>query len=363
MAKQKVSIVGAGTAGAILAKNLAKLGIHAVVYDRKYKPGSPQMASGILSIRGLESLKINYKKAVTNTLYGARVHAGKSILKILSEKPQAHVVDRQALNEICIEEAKEAGAEFVLGKQIGSNELNELSRESIVVGADGAVSTVAKHFGLSGKTTYILTYRAEYEWPNEEKSVDIFFDNRVSPGFFSWIAPVSKDVIELATGIDARFGNAKFAFEKFVKAYALDIAKKKPIRAYASIIPLISKKRIVDERRGVLLVGDAAGQVKASTGGGVILGGNAAIIAAWAIKENLERNAPLNSYEKAFYKKFGVDLLLHRLVHRVYSSLDTKGMEIAINIMNAIGVGEFLSKHGDMDSPSLIIKRFLHMSR
>ncbi|MGC9037365.1 MAG: FAD-dependent monooxygenase [Candidatus Micrarchaeia archaeon] len=361
MAKQKVSIVGAGTAGAILAKNLAKFGIRTVVYDRKYKPGSPQMASGILSIKGLESLKINYKKAITNTLYGARIHAGKSTLKILSEQPQAHVVDRQVLNEICIEEAKEAGAEFVLGKQIGSNELNELSKEGIVVGADGAVSTVAKHFGLSGKTTYILTYRAEYEWQNEEKSVDLFFDSRISPGFFSWMAPTSKDTIEIATGIDSRFGNAKSAFENFLNAYVREAADKKPISAYASIIPLISKKRIVDEKKKVLLVGDAAGQVKASTGGGVIFGGNAAIIAAWAIKENIERDAPLSDYEKAFKKKFGVDMLLHKLVHGFYSSLGTKGMEIAINIMNAIGMGEFLSKHGDMDSPSLIIKRLFHI--
>ena len=151
------------------------------------------------------------------------------------------------------------------------------------------------------------------------------------------------------------------AFEKFVKTYAKEFAEKKPEISYASMIPLISKKNIVDEKNKVLLVGDAAGQVKASTGGGVIFGGNAAIIAAKVIKEHMENGTPLQNYERQFRKKFGVDMFLHRLIHQLYSSLGTKSMEMLIGAMDKVGIGDFLSKYGDMDSPSLIIKRFLHI--
>ncbi len=52
------------------------------------------------------------------------------------------------------------------------------------------------------------------------------------------------------------------------------------LSSYASIIPVQARERIVDEKEEVLLVGDAAGQVKPTTGGGIVFGGNGAILAA-----------------------------------------------------------------------------------
>ncbi|MEM3215784.1 MAG: hypothetical protein QXS17_02630, partial [Candidatus Micrarchaeaceae archaeon] len=211
---------------------------------------------------------------------------------------------------------------------------------------------------------YVLTYKAVFEMPNDEHSVDLYFDNSVAPGFFAWLCPVSKYEVEAGIGVDSTRGNAKFAFNRFMVKYARQVlGDAKMLNAYASIIPISAAKRIVDEEREVLLVGDAAGQVKASTGGGIIYGGNAALIAAKAIYEHVKHGAPLAVYADSFSKSFGADMRLHRLVRSLYSSLGPVSMAFLIKVLAGLGFGAKLSKYGDMDSVLLTIKRMLRLAR
>ncbi|MGC8676509.1 MAG: FAD-dependent oxidoreductase, partial [Candidatus Micrarchaeia archaeon] len=353
-------VIGAGVAGLVLARDLAEKGVSVTVYDKKERPGMPDTASGILSIKGLDSLGIPYMNAVRNTLYGARIHAGRAVMEIKAKEPQARVLDRPTLNDICVDVAEKAGAKLSLGKQIGVDQLNEFSKSGILVGADGANSLVSKHFGMGSIEDYVLTYKAKFEFPNDDHSVDLFFDNSVAPGLFAWLCPLSKYEIEAGLGIGARHGNSRTAFERFMAKYARnEIGKAKMLEAHASIIPISTRKRIVDEARKVLLVGDAAGQVKASTGGGIIYGGNAARIAAKAIYACIRKGEPLSNYEREFYRKFGVDMKLHRLIRLLYSSLSPGMMQMLVGTLARLGVGEALGKHGDMDSPSTTLKRLL----
>ncbi len=359
--EKQVNVVGAGTAGLLLAGIVAKNWIEVNVYDRKKIPAYPPSASGILSIKGLDSTGIDYKKAVINTLYGARIHAGSKTLFVSSKEPKAHVVDRILLNKAYMDFAKKNGAKIVLGKQISEKDLEEM-KQGIIVGADGALSTVSRYFRMGYVKKYVVTYRAEYISNNDEKSVDIYLDPEVAPGFFAWICPLSKRKIEAGIGIES-MGNARSAFEKFINKYAGWLNEKRQTGAYASIIPLISRKKIVDEKNRVLLVGDAAGQVKASTGGGVVLGSKGAMLAARAIVENISRNTSLEAYEKQFRKRFGMDMRLHELIHSFYADSSEKMLEFKIGILKKLGIEKVLSRHGDMDSPTVMLKSLIGINR
>ncbi|MEM0149040.1 MAG: NAD(P)-binding protein, partial [Candidatus Micrarchaeaceae archaeon] len=91
--KNAVKIVGAGVVGLLLAKLLAKKGIPTTVYEQKRRVGYPVKASGILSVKGINGLGIGYKKTIENELYGARLHIGKTLLSVRSEKPVAYALD------------------------------------------------------------------------------------------------------------------------------------------------------------------------------------------------------------------------------------------------------------------------------
>ena len=355
-----VSVIGAGVAGLIAAKALSSNGISTRVYEQKVKIGVPVRASGIVSIPGLASLGIGCNKAITNTLYGARIHANGTTMHIKSSKPQARVLERRALNEICRDEAVDSGAMVTTGHRVSPASLKHLVGSSVIIGADGAASTVASTFNMGSIDSYVLTYRAEYEMNvADSENVDLYFDRGVTPGFFAWIAPESKDRIEVAVGLDSKFGNSKMVFDKFVqqREVQLVIDGAKHISSFASMIPIGLRKRVVDEANGVVLVGDAAGQVKHSTGGGLVFGGNGALLAADAVKNHIERGAKLSAYEKAWKKKFGTNVKLHSLIKKMYSKLEVQDFGGLIRLLNRTGIADFLGSYGDMDMPSKMIKR------
>ena len=359
--RKKVAIVGAGTSGLIAARDLASIGIQASVYDQKTRLGYPAKASGIISINGLKSLGIDYERAVTNTLYGANIHAGKVVMHIVSKKPQAHVLEREKLNLVCYDEALKAGAQVHLGTKMDDDRIAELHKESIIVGADGALSAVAKHFSMGSIRRYTLTYKAEFNVDvGDAKTVELFFDNRVAPKFFAWLCPNAKDILEVGIGIDAKHGNSKTAFEKFLLMEGVRerVEKGKLLEGYASLIPMQTVRKVVDPENEVLLVGDAAGQVKPTTGGGIVFGGNAARLAAKVIAGHIRRGTGLETYGELFKKSFGTDIKLHGVINKIYSHLDPKKMEFMLNVLKTLGFENFFSSYGDMDRPSLMLKRF-----
>ncbi|MGA3021136.1 MAG: NAD(P)/FAD-dependent oxidoreductase, partial [Candidatus Micrarchaeales archaeon] len=314
------------------------------------------------SIKGLKSLGIGYEKAITNTLYGANIHAGSAVMHIMSKKPQAHVLDRVKLNQICYDECVGEGAEVRKGVQVDSRMIGELHKSSIIVGADGILSEVARYFSMGAIRKHILTYKVSFETNVEnEKVVDLFFDNALAPRFFAWACPNGKDILEVGIGIDSRKGNSKAAFDRFLrtKEIAERVKSSKMIDGYASMIPMQTARRIVDEVNEVLLVGDAAGQVKQTTGGGIVFGGNAARTAAKVIEEYVKEGKSLRRYERLFRKSFGADIVLHGLISKVYGNLDVKRIEFLMNTARILGLEGFLSKYGDMDKPSLMLKKFL----
>ncbi len=358
--QNKVTVIGAGTAGLIAAKRLGRYGIDTVVYDQKEVLGQPVRASGILSITGLSTLGINYSSCITNTLYGANLHAGGKAMRIMSKKPMAHVLDRKRLNWRCRDEAEAAGAMVETGRRITARDLDSFAGTGVLVGADGAVSTVARHFSLGEIGRVALTYKADFNVEAQDsRMVDLFFDRHAYSGLFAWLCPNAKDILEVGIGIDSRHGNAKRAFDHFMKTGEVKdiVGGGRPISEGASIIPMMLRKRIVDEKRGVILVGDAAGQVKPTTGGGIIFGGNAAIMAADAVKRYFEGTGRLADYAAAFNKKYGIDLKMHSLANRIYSSAGPRAAGVMFSAMNALGIDSFLGDYGDMDRPSLILKR------
>ena len=358
--RDRVSVIGAGTAGLIAARNLAEKGIDTVVYDQKERLGVPARASGIVSISGLDSLGIGYGKAITNTLHGANIHAGGSVMRVRAKGAKAHVVDRTMLNEICEDEGISAGAKVVKGRKIEGRDLDRMHSESIIIGADGPVSTVARHFSMGSISRYALTYKAEYNVNARDSGVvDLYFNNSLTPRFFAWLCPNAKDVLEVGIGIDSKYGNSKAAFDGFVKQkeIAEAIGGSKMLNGHASMIPMQTMRQIVSAGKEVLLVGDAAGQVKPTTGGGIVFGGNAAIIAARVIRDHIEKGRSLSDYERIFRKRYGFDIRLHSVISSVYSG-STTGLGYLLRMSNALGLDAFFGRYGDMDRPSLMLKRF-----
>ena len=361
---KKVIVVGAGVVGLTLAKELAERGMDVEIYDaKKSVSDGAAKASGIFSISGLGRIGIDPQHTIVNTLDGATLHAGKEKLRVKSKKTMAYVVDRGMLAELCKGAAVKAGSKVIIGKKFDRKELHELAadKNNIIVGADGAVSTVAAAFGFPPIKEYVLTYKAEYSNINMEDPhmAGLFFSNQIAYRFFGWTCPYSKDKVEVGIGISDRAKiTSTQAFSKFVQSGMLGELLKgsDKLSGYASIIPLTSRAQTVKDN--VVLVGDAAGQVKATTGGGIIFGCSCARILADTIKDNVKHGKSLKLYDSKWRKTYGFDLSMHKFLHSYYSNLKASNFEVFLKLMKALGAEYFFSEYGDMDRPSLMLKRF-----
>ncbi|MEM3019769.1 MAG: NAD(P)/FAD-dependent oxidoreductase [Candidatus Micrarchaeaceae archaeon] len=361
---KSVCIIGAGTIGLILAKTLAASGIEVDVYESKsnVSDGS-EKASGIISKIGLDRIGVEYKKSIVNKLSGAILHSGSRKLRIKSNDTKAYVIDRGKYVEECASEAKREGAKIYTNTRFSPNDLIRLKDQyDAIVGADGAVSTVAKTFSFPPIGSYVLTYKAEYSGADvgETDVVDLFFDNTMMHNFFGWSVPYSHDIMELGLGIDSAYKkNSKAVFDRFVKKpeIAEMLKSSNMVSGHASMIPLETRQKTVIGN--VLLVGDAAGQTKATTGGGIVFGSGCASIAADSITRYINQGIPLSRYERAWRRKYGFEMFLHKKIHNLYSSSSPARMDRIFNVVKAIGGEKFLGSYGDMDRPSIMLKRLI----
>ena len=348
--------------GLILAKELSKAGIDVTVYEARKEIGEgSERASGILSISGLDSMGIDYRDSVLNRLDGAVLFAGRQRLGIKAKEAKAYVLDRPKLAKACAREAEEAGAKIELGRKLGREQLAQLEHE-VIVGADGAVSNVASAFEFPKINEYILTYKAEYENARitDLHSAELFFSTDSSRRFFAWDVPYSERVMEVGLGESMHSGrNSYAAFTSFVSGQYMSerLHGARRISGRASLIPLETRKRTV--KGNVMLVGDAAGQVKATTGGGLVFGAMCAKTASYVISNHIKRGMPLSTYERLWRKRYGLDLAMHRAIHNYYSSLSSRSFELVFKLSRLFGVEDFLGKYGDMDRPSAMMKRLI----
>ena len=131
--------------------------------------------------------------------------------------------------------------------------------------------------------------------------VEIFFGSSVAPQGFAWIAPVVRP-----SGYYARIGlmcegNGALYFEKLLDRVAgrwgLDI--RLPITPRLKLLPLSPIRKTYGDR--LLVIGDAAGLVKPTTGGGLYYSVLSASVASDVLAEALLRDdlgeAALREYE------------------------------------------------------------------
>ncbi|MFA6530852.1 MAG: NAD(P)/FAD-dependent oxidoreductase [Candidatus Micrarchaeia archaeon] len=341
-------IVGGGPSGMISAISaIRKRNASVAVSEEHSVSGIPTNCSGLFSINGLESLKqfadYQRKGIILNKMNGASIDFAGEKIRIETKKDIAYVCDRSGLDRMLAANAEKEGANVKYGKRISSAEAFESKN---IIGADGPNSFVASNFGFPRIKKFVNTLQAHVAYQSEDAhKVELFISNSKFPGFFGWVIPHNEEEAEFGCGVVLPH-NAKKAFGELLKIKGI----RKTVVPSGAVIPIAvrSKTTLNKNNKNVLLVGDAAGQVKATTGGGVIFGGNCARIAG----ENFD--SP-HSYEVKWRAKFGMDLLLHSQVQRYLHGKTDGELAKFGRKMREAGIERYLSERGHMDKPSKMI--------
>jgi len=382
MKEYDVAVVGGGPIGGHVAYRIAEKNYKVGIFEKRKNIGTPINCAGLVTPRVFEFLKINEKNIVQNKIKGAKIHSPSgTVLKIGGDRVHAYAIDRKGFDQEIVKKAEDKGAEVTLNSNILSAQKNGNSIElrnskgedikcHILVGADGPFSKIRDRFALSEPEEFLRGIGAEVKNTNLDSDfVEIFAGEKIAPGFFAWIIPTNKEGTEARIGlcIDKSAKNSpKYYFSNFLKNqdvqnYCKDV---KIINYIGGIVPLGILKKTYSSN--VMIVGDAAAQVKPTSGGGIYTGlvcaDHCSDVIIESIKGKNYSSQLLKRYQRLWYAEIGREINLGMKFRKIFKSLSDEQIDKYIKRFQNPKIVEIISKYGDIDKPSKLIKPLLKKS-
>ncbi len=366
-----VSIIGAGPAGNYLGYLLAKKGIKITIYEEHAEIGKPVQCTGILTESITKLMKLD-NEFVINRINYVDVFSPNEKTKI---KIKDIIVDRTKFDSYIAKMAQDAGAIIKTAhKCIGINNENGKvkfkTKETIVeiksdfiIGADGPNSIIAKIINPNHKIQYYIGKQALVKGKFEHDTYQVYLDNTIAPKFFGWSVPENENYARI--GVATLEPPSKY-FDLLLER--MNINPKNIIAYQGGLIPVYDPKFKVsmhDKKNNIQLaiLGDAALQLKATTGGGIIPGMKAAVsLADWIIKtDNNNKTNPhkkIKTYE-AGLKEINKELKLHLLMRKMLDKFTNKDYDELLQLLKKPKVKEELLKTDRDTAIKLAVKLVL----
>jgi digeranylgeranylglycerophospholipid reductase len=369
--KPDIIVVGGGPCGSYAAYTAAKLGAEVLVCEEHEEIGLPKHCAGHLNVSSLELLGIRVPPAaIENEIKGAVFcsPSGKQFV-LRCRAPVTYVVNRELFDKHLAELAMKAGVKYLFKSGVKSLILDSGSvkgvalkgekrvEANVVIDAEGCSSKLLKKTGLDGLEGSMMVKGAQAEVDCvedvKEDMVEVYFGRNVAPGFFAWIIPRNDGSAKV--GLATESGDPRKYLRRFMEKHPVASEKLKKSRTvYSSFHPIPLAGPIPKTYSdGFLVVGDAASQVKPTTGGGVIFGltcaREAGEVACEAVKMQDFSEAFLSRYQSRWKRLVGFDLAAMLRMRRMLDSLSDSRIDGMIDLCRKLGVDSVLEKVGDLD--------------
>lgn len=329
-------VVGAGPAGLMASRKAAEAGACTLLLERENSLGKKPCGEAV-SVSTLEDAGVKGGKFIRNRVEIFRVHAPdeRKYVDILSRKlgTAGYVIEKGLfLKELAYLAAKrgvemrmgspvldlrrEEGGWVVLAKH-GSE--RKKFRGKIVIGCDGVNSVVTGKALRVKKPEIIPCF--QYKMVNcgveDPHTLEVYLGKEVAPGGYVWLFP--KDGGEANVGIGVRGAPAKPYLDRFLSSHPELFGRAGVVEVGAAPVPVGGEvERVVGE--GVMVCGDAGGQVIPLTGGGihssVVAGKVAGEVAGEAVKGDRELQEYPRRYEE-WSERISRSLKVLRLIEKL----------------------------------------------
>jgi len=340
----KVVIVGAGPIGCYTARLLKQKGINPLLIEEHKEIGRPVHCAGVVGCEVFKRSALPLPlDSIRSHIDGAEIFYGKESFS-LRRKNVAYVIDREIFDKALGEslevmyETKFLGFEATKKGYTVETDKGDLPAD-IIIGADGAVSRVRDAAGLNGDIRYFRG--AQFRISTKERGEN-FVKVYIKKPFFSWIVPENDGFVR--TGIISE--NPFCDLKQFLKEVKLD---GQIMGKFGGMIPVGICQTV---KGNVVLVGDAACQVKPLTHGGIFYGMRAAEILADCIAR-----ARLSEYDRLWKARYGSEIRLGLYFKNIYEELSEKDLSVIFQVMRLSA--KKIEKTGDFENHSSIIIRII----
>ena len=346
------------------ARRLAEQGHDVVLLEEHPSVGTPVHCTGLLGLEAFDEFDLP-KHLILGEAGGASFWgaAGNSVV-VRSDRIKAAVIDRAALDCGLAERAERAGvtvhrgcrAETIVvhddGVSVTARGLDAGVHARACVLACGASYRFHRQLGLGVPEVFLQSAQLETPFP-DATDIEVRFGRDVAPAGFAWLVPLKRGGVA-----HARIGlmsetRARERFAAFLRALC-DRVGVDPQHIPAprlKILPLGPVRKTYAAR--VLAVGDAAGLVKPTTGGGIYYGLLSGALAADVLGEALQRDrlgdAHLRRYETLWRRRLGQEIRIGLAFRRIAANLSDESIDSLIELARVNGIVPLLQEQASFN--------------
>jgi digeranylgeranylglycerophospholipid reductase len=358
-----IIVIGAGPAGSVTADHLARAGHDVLILEEHSSVGLPVHCTGLLGDEAFAQFTLPrdliFARAEAARFWGA---GGQSV-QVESGGVRASIIDRGGLDAFLARRAESSGAELRRDARVEAVDVSArcvqvrvrgveraLEARAVVV-ACGANYRFHKPLGLGMPESFLQSAQTEIDFP-ERPAIEVRFGRTVAPGGFAWLVP-----FKTGGSHRARIGlmsesRARERFSSLLRALLPDAAscgepaQEACVEPRLKMLPLAPISRTFGDR--VLAVGDAAGLVKPTTGGGIYYGMLSGSMAAEALDDSLRRDRlearSLAAYERSWRKQLGPEIRTGLRFRKIMARLSDDSIDALIDLATVNGVVPLLQK-------------------
>ncbi|MAH41427.1 MAG: hypothetical protein CMO41_04175 [Verrucomicrobiales bacterium] len=282
-----VIIVGAGPVGGRAATLLSQEGLKVLMLEEHKEIGRPFQCAGLVTPSAMDA--VGGHDTVLQEVDGALIHGPSGTLVPVGTEGQlrTYVVCRKRFDQFVVQQGMEAGASLWLDSVPVSAQTDQEGVEVVVrksgeernlrckllIGADGAHSWTRRTFKMGRPKELMIGFQTEVVgYEGRDRWLEMYSGSSIAPGFFAWVIPSGFGThrIGLWSTADRLDGRSIESCYQDLMDHPLwkdRFAGTSEIARYCGPVPSGMVKKTVKNR--VMLLGDAAGMAKPTTGGGL----------------------------------------------------------------------------------------------
>lgn len=363
--KYDIVVVGAGPAGSIAARAAARSGAKVLLLDRRRELGVPVQCGEALSEDPLKDLGIkpdprwiagrtNAVKIVSPSGIAVRIAEKKIVGKV------GYILDRKVFDKHLAVLAAKEGADVKVGtlvdglmmengrirgvKAHGIDGRLEVLAD-VIIAADGVGSRIARLAGMN-TTLKLVDIESGVQFQmvgvdfESSSTMEFYLGSKIAPSGYAWVFPKGEDMANVGLGVlGSRAERPAIEYLRDFVDKMPGLRKGKIIEINAGGVPVSGpiKKTVKDN---LLVVGDAARQVNALTGGGIDMamraGDIAGEVAAKAVAEGDVSEKRLNEYEKRWREQMGKRLERYLKAKNVFIGLSDEDLDTLAKALSKV---------------------------
>ncbi len=319
-----IAVVGAGPVGSYIAYQLADRGYVVSMFDMQKEIGKNVICAGVIGKSAFQKYDLPAESILNRISVVQLISPSGQKLEYDPDEVFAYTVDRYIFDRQLLQQAKKTGVDIHLGKKITGLSKHKkywelksgstVYRAKYVILATGINFRLHRYAGLSKAAKFLCGSQIELPGAHPNNQTHIYINRFFAPGSFGWVVPAGNLVrIGLILSRNGKIWLKKML--EYLKYPTVGIDKAIKVK------PIVFGPITRSAGDHIIALGEAAGQIKTTTGGGIYYGLLSSEIAVDKIEKSIKGNGDLKDYEltwrSAFASELDIGIRLRKIASRV----------------------------------------------